>query len=75
MIRAATPKGVLDTVGWLILSLLIGALAGRIAKYFEAPMELRVTGVRCPDRYSAWRSGTSAAAPEATATRASGFYV
>jgi site-specific recombinase len=42
MIRAATPKGILDIVGWLLTSLLIGALAGRIAKYFGAPMELRV---------------------------------
>lgn len=42
MIRAATPKGTLDIVGWLISSLLIGALAGRIAKYFGAPIELRV---------------------------------
>ena len=42
MIRAATPKGILETVGWLISSLLIGALAGRIAKYFGAPMELRI---------------------------------
>ena len=42
MIRAATPKGILDIVGWLILSLLIGALAGRIAKVFGAPMETRL---------------------------------
>ena len=41
MIRAATPKGILDIVGKLLLCLLIGALAGRIAKYFGAPMELR----------------------------------
>ena len=42
MIRAATPKGILDIVGWLLLGLLVGALAGRTAKYFGAPMELRV---------------------------------
>ena len=42
MIRAATPKGILETVGWLISGLLVGALAGRTAKYFGAPMELRV---------------------------------
>jgi membrane protein implicated in regulation of membrane protease activity len=41
MIRAATPKDILDMVGWLLTSLLIGALAGRIAKYFGAPIELR----------------------------------
>ena len=29
MIRAATPKAILDIVGWLLVSLLIGALAGR----------------------------------------------
>ena len=69
MIRAATPKGILDIVGWLILSLLIGALAGRIAKYFGAPMELRVlafvalTGIAL----AIWHVGRT---PEATATRA-----
>jgi site-specific recombinase len=42
MIRAATPKGILDIVGWLLLCLLMGSLAGRIAKYFGAPMEIRV---------------------------------
>jgi hypothetical protein len=42
MIRAATPKGILDAIGWLVTSLLIGALAGRVAKYFGAPMEMRV---------------------------------
>jgi hypothetical protein len=42
MIRAATPKGILNMVGWLLLSLLIGSLAGRIAKYFGAPMDIRV---------------------------------
>ena len=33
MIRAATPNGILNVIGWLLSSLLIGALAGRIAKY------------------------------------------
>jgi site-specific recombinase len=42
MIRAATPKGILDIVGKLLLCLLIGSLAGRIAKYFGAPMEIRL---------------------------------
>ena len=43
MIRAATPKnGILETVGTLLLCLLIGSLAGRIAKYFGAPMEIRL---------------------------------
>ena len=42
MIRAATPKGTLDMVGWLLLSLLIGALAGRIARSFGAPVEIRL---------------------------------
>ena len=42
MIRAATPNGILNVIGWLISSLLIGALAGRIAKYFGAPMEVRI---------------------------------
>ena len=42
MIRAATPNGILNVIGWLLSSLLIGTLAGRIAKYLGAPMELRV---------------------------------
>lgn len=42
MIRAATPNGTLNAIGWLVLSLLIGALAGRLAKYFGAPMEMRL---------------------------------
>jgi hypothetical protein len=42
MIRAATPNGILNVIGWLLSSLLIGALAGRIAKYFGAPMEVRL---------------------------------
>ena len=42
MIRAATPKGILEIVRWLLVSLLIGALAGRMAKDFGAPMELRL---------------------------------
>ena len=42
MIRAATPKGILNVIGWLLTSLLIGALAGRVAKYFGAPMEIRL---------------------------------
>jgi hypothetical protein len=42
MIRAATPNGILNVIGWLLSSLLIGALAGQTAKYFGAPMELRV---------------------------------
>ncbi|MBX9777477.1 MAG: hypothetical protein K2Y71_24115 [Xanthobacteraceae bacterium] len=42
MIRAATPNGILNVIGWLVTSLLIGALAGRIAKYFGAPMEFRM---------------------------------
>jgi hypothetical protein len=42
MIRAATPNGILNVIGWLLTSLLIGALAGRIAKYFGAPMEMRL---------------------------------
>jgi hypothetical protein len=42
MISAATPNGILNVIGWLLSSLLIGALAGRTAKYFGAPMELRV---------------------------------
>lgn len=42
MIRAAPPNGVLNVIGWLVSSLLIGALAGRVAKYFGAPMEMRL---------------------------------
>jgi site-specific recombinase len=42
MLRAATPEGILDIVGWLLLSLLIGVLAGKTAKYFGAPMEIRL---------------------------------
>lgn len=42
MIRAAAPKGTLDIVQFLLLSLLVGALAGRVAKYFGAPIELRL---------------------------------
>jgi hypothetical protein len=43
MIRAATPKnGILKTIGALLMCLLIGSLAGRIAKYFGAPMEMRL---------------------------------
>ena len=42
MIRAATPNGILNAIGWLLTSLLIGALAGKVAKYFGAPMEMRV---------------------------------
>jgi membrane protein implicated in regulation of membrane protease activity len=42
MIRAATPNGILEMIGWMLTSLLIGALAGRIAKYFGAPMEVRL---------------------------------
>lgn len=42
MIRAATPKGILDIVSKLLLCLLIGALAGRIARYFGAPIEIRL---------------------------------
>ena len=38
MIRAATPKGILDIVAWLVVSLLIGALAMKIAKRMGAPM-------------------------------------
>ena len=37
MIRAATP---LDIVGWLFTSLLVGSIAGRIAKHFGAPLEV-----------------------------------
>jgi hypothetical protein len=32
----------IHVIGWLLTSLLIGALAGRIAKYFGAPMEIRL---------------------------------
>jgi hypothetical protein len=43
MIRAATPNnGILKTVGALLMCLLIGSLAGRTAKYFGAPMEVRL---------------------------------
>ncbi len=43
MIRAATPKnGILKTIGALLICLLVGSLAGRIAKYFGAPMEIRL---------------------------------
>jgi len=43
MIRAATPSnGILKAIGTLLLCLLIGSLAGRIAKYFSAPMEIRL---------------------------------
>jgi len=42
MIRAATPNGILETIGTLLMCLLIGSLAGRIAKYFGAPMEIRL---------------------------------
>jgi hypothetical protein len=42
MIRATAPKGTLDIVGWLLVSLLLGALAGRIAKDFGAVVEIRL---------------------------------
>ena len=42
MIGAATPNGILETIGTLLMCLLIGSLAGRIAKYFGAPMEIRL---------------------------------
>jgi hypothetical protein len=43
MIGAATPSnGILKAIGGLLLCLLIGSLAGRIAKYFGAPMEIRL---------------------------------
>jgi hypothetical protein len=42
MIRAATPKGVLDTIVWLVVSLLIGVLAMKVAKRMGAPMEFRL---------------------------------
>jgi hypothetical protein len=42
MIRAMIPNRTLDIVGWLLVSLLIGALAGRIAKYFGAAVEIRL---------------------------------
>jgi hypothetical protein len=42
MIRASIPEGIIDVVSWLLTGLLIGALAARIAKYFGAPMEIRL---------------------------------
>lgn len=41
MIRATTLPAILDRVGWLLLSLMIGALAGKIAKLVGAPVEIR----------------------------------
>jgi hypothetical protein len=41
MTRATTLPAILDRVGWLLLSLMIGALAGKIAKLVGAPMEIR----------------------------------
>jgi hypothetical protein len=37
-----TTNDPLDIVGKLLVCLLIGSLAGRTAKYFGAPMELRL---------------------------------
>ena len=37
-----TTNDPLDIVGKLLVCLLIGSLAGRIAKYFGAPMEIRL---------------------------------
>ena len=46
IIRAATPKNeILKTVGALLMCLLIGALAKAVAKYFGAPMEMRLAGL------------------------------
>jgi hypothetical protein len=42
MIRATTLPAILDRVGWLLLCLMVGALAGKIAKLVGAPMEMRV---------------------------------
>jgi hypothetical protein len=42
MLGAATPKGILDTIGWLLVSLCIGALIVKLAKTFGAPLELRL---------------------------------
>lgn len=42
MIRAATSKGIFEIVGLLVTCLLVGSLAGRAAKYFGAPMEIRL---------------------------------
>jgi hypothetical protein len=41
MIRATTLPAILDRVGWLLLCLMVGALAGKIAKLVGAPMEFR----------------------------------
>ena len=42
MLGAATPKGILDTIGWLLASLFVGALAIKLAKTLGAPVELRL---------------------------------
>ena len=41
MTRATTLSAILDRVGWLLLSLMIGALAGKIAKLVGTPLEMR----------------------------------
>src|SRR5262245_33564337 len=42
MIFATNPEGILDIVGKLLLCLLAGSFAARTARYFGAPMEVRL---------------------------------
>jgi hypothetical protein len=42
MLGAATPKGILDIIAWLLVSLFVGALIIKLAKSLGAPMELRL---------------------------------
>jgi site-specific recombinase len=67
MIRATTLPAILDRVGWLLLSLMIGALAGKIAKLVGAPLEIRFVAfvALAALTLAVWRVGRRA--PEATA--------
>jgi len=67
MIRTATPANILDLIGWLLTSLLIVALAGKIAKLVGAPIELRLVAfvILAGIALAIWRVGHRA--PEAAA--------
>ena len=41
MTRATTLPAILDRVGWLLVCLMVGALAGKVAKMMDVPMEMR----------------------------------
>jgi membrane protein implicated in regulation of membrane protease activity len=42
MTRAITLKGVVSVLAGVVTCVLVGSLAGRIAWYFDAPMEIRL---------------------------------